>query len=115
MTAADGPADVRGTGPGLSAGSARSVLVTELGELGWPENRPVWTSALLYVLRGLGIEEQTARQAIARGAADTPGPVGHVRTRARRQHAAGLGQAVEAAHPALHARERGGHPLAQLR
>jgi phenylacetic acid degradation operon negative regulatory protein len=29
----------------------------------------VWTSSLLYVLTGLGIEEQTARQAIARGAA----------------------------------------------
>jgi phenylacetic acid degradation operon negative regulatory protein len=69
VTAADGPADVRGTGPGLSAGSARSVLLTVLGELVWPENRPVWTSALLYVLRGLGIEEQTARQAIARAAA----------------------------------------------
>jgi phenylacetic acid degradation operon negative regulatory protein len=69
VTAADGPTDVPGTGPGLSAGSARSVLLTVLGELVWPENRPVWTSALLYVLRGLGIEEQTARQAIARGAA----------------------------------------------
>jgi phenylacetic acid degradation operon negative regulatory protein len=54
---------------GLSLGSARSVLLTVLGELVWPENRPVWTSALLYVLKGLGIEEQTARQAIARGAA----------------------------------------------
>jgi phenylacetic acid degradation operon negative regulatory protein len=54
---------------GLSLGSARSVLLTVLGELVWPEDRPVWTAALLYVLKGLGIEEQTARQAIARGAA----------------------------------------------
>jgi phenylacetic acid degradation operon negative regulatory protein len=69
VTAGDSPTDLRGTGSGLSAGSARSVLLTVLGELVWPENRPVWTSALLYVLRGLGIEEQTARQAIARGAA----------------------------------------------
>jgi phenylacetic acid degradation operon negative regulatory protein len=68
VTAADGPADVRG-GSGLSAGSARSLLLTILGELVWPEGRPVWTAALLYVLRGLGFEEQTARQAIARGAA----------------------------------------------
>lgn len=56
-------------GTALSAGSARSLLLTILGELVWPEERPVWTSALLYVLKGLGIEEQTARQAIARGAA----------------------------------------------
>src|SRR3954466_8769487 len=54
---------------GLSLGSARSVLLTVLGELVWPEERPVWTAALLYVLKGLGVEEQTARQAIARGAA----------------------------------------------
>ena len=39
MTAADGPTDVRGTGTGLSAGSARSVLLTVLGELVWPERR----------------------------------------------------------------------------
>jgi phenylacetic acid degradation operon negative regulatory protein len=53
----------------LAAGSARSLLLTVLGALVWPEGRPVWTSALLYVLKGLGIEEQTARQAIARAAA----------------------------------------------
>ncbi|MGK5114637.1 MULTISPECIES: PaaX family transcriptional regulator [unclassified Geodermatophilus] len=58
-----------GAGGELGLGSARSVLLTVLGELVWPEDRPVWTSALLYVLKGLGIEEQTARQAIARGAA----------------------------------------------
>jgi phenylacetic acid degradation operon negative regulatory protein len=69
VTATENPAEARGTGAGLSAGSARSLLLTVLGELVWPEKRPVWTSALLYVLRGLGIEEQTARQAIARGAA----------------------------------------------
>ncbi|NEK56833.1 PaaX family transcriptional regulator [Geodermatophilus sabuli] len=69
MTAAESPPEARGAGAGLSAGSARSLLLTILGELVWPENRPVWTSALLYVLRGLEVEEQTARQAIARGAA----------------------------------------------
>jgi len=43
--------------------------VTILGELVWPTGRPVWTSTLVHVLKGLGIEEQAARQAIARGGA----------------------------------------------
>jgi len=43
--------------------------MTILGELVWPTGQPAWTSALLYVLRGLGVEEQAARQAIARAAA----------------------------------------------
>jgi len=43
--------------------------MTILGELVWPTGQPVWTSALVYVLRGLGVEEQAARQAIARAAA----------------------------------------------
>lgn len=55
--------------PLVSAGSARSLLLTVLGELVLPSGQPVWTSALLHVLRGVGVEEQTARQAIARGAA----------------------------------------------
>jgi phenylacetic acid degradation operon negative regulatory protein len=54
--------------PRVSAGSARSLLVTVLGELVMPNGEPVWTASLLYVLTGLGIEEHTARQAIARGA-----------------------------------------------
>ncbi|MCW2759310.1 MAG: hypothetical protein JWO46_3056, partial [Nocardioidaceae bacterium] len=33
-----------------------------------PTGQPVWTSALVLVLRGLGVEEQTARLAIARAA-----------------------------------------------
>src|SRR5260221_9886352 len=49
--------------------SARSLLLTVLGELVLPAGRPVWTSSLLHVLTGVGVEEQTARQAIARGAA----------------------------------------------
>ena len=53
----------------LSAGSARSLLLTVLGELVMPNGNSVWTASLLYVLTRLGIEEQTARQAIARGAA----------------------------------------------
>ena len=52
----------------LTPGSARSMLVTILGELVWPTGEPVWTSSLVALLRGLGFEEQAARQAIARGA-----------------------------------------------
>ena len=55
--------------PVVSAGSARSLLLTVLGELVLPVGLPVWTSSLLHVLTGVGVEEQTARQAIARGAA----------------------------------------------
>jgi phenylacetic acid degradation operon negative regulatory protein len=52
----------------LPVGSARSLLLTVLGELVLPHGAPVWTASLLHVLKGLGIEEQTARQAIARAA-----------------------------------------------
>lgn len=54
---------------GATIGSARSLLLTILGEFVWPDDYPVWTSSLLYVLEGLGFEERTARQSIARGAA----------------------------------------------
>ena len=52
----------------VPVGSARSLLLTMLSELTLPANEPTWTSSLLYVLTGLGLEEQTARQAIARAA-----------------------------------------------
>lgn len=48
------------------ASSARSVLVTVLGDLVEPYDQPVRTAALLYVLNGLGLGESAARQAIAR-------------------------------------------------
>lgn len=50
----------------LTPGSARSLLLTILGELVYPNDQAVWTSSLLYMLVGLGIEQRTARQAIAR-------------------------------------------------
>jgi phenylacetic acid degradation operon negative regulatory protein len=56
-------------GVALTPGSARSLLQTILGEMVWPTGTPVWTSTLVHVLGGLGIEEQTARQAIARAGA----------------------------------------------
>jgi phenylacetic acid degradation operon negative regulatory protein len=40
-----------------------------LGELVDPDDRPVWTASLLYVMEGMGFGEQAARQAIARGSA----------------------------------------------
>lgn len=46
--------------------SARSVLVTVLGELVEPYAQPVRTASLLYVLKGLGFGEPAGRQAIAR-------------------------------------------------
>src|ERR1700758_1010437 len=49
--------------------SARSLLLTVLGEHVYPAQDWTWTASLLYVLRGLGVEEQTARQALARCAA----------------------------------------------
>jgi phenylacetic acid degradation operon negative regulatory protein len=41
-------------------------LATVLGELVVPAGGTVWTASLLYVLTGLGVSEQTARQTIAR-------------------------------------------------
>jgi phenylacetic acid degradation operon negative regulatory protein len=64
-----GSALLKAEGASLAPGSARSLLMTVLGELVWPSGQPAWTSALVYVLRGLGVEEQAARQAIARAAA----------------------------------------------
>lgn len=54
----------------ISPPSARSMLLTVLGELVLPTGKPAWTSALLHVLAGLDIEEKSARQAIARTATD---------------------------------------------
>jgi phenylacetic acid degradation operon negative regulatory protein len=55
-----------GQGGFPTEGSARSLLLTVLGELVIPGGQPVWTASLLYVLVGLEVAEQTARQAIAR-------------------------------------------------
>jgi phenylacetic acid degradation operon negative regulatory protein len=52
----------------LGAASARSLLLTVLGEFVLPGGRPVWTSALLELLADLGTAEKAARQAIMRTA-----------------------------------------------
>jgi phenylacetic acid degradation operon negative regulatory protein len=49
--------------------SARSLLFTILGDLVYPDPRPVWTASLLYVLKYAGFSEQAARQSISRGVA----------------------------------------------
>jgi phenylacetic acid degradation operon negative regulatory protein len=47
-------------------GSARSLILAMLGEFTGPSDPPVRTSDLLHVLRGLGLDDQAARQAILR-------------------------------------------------
>lgn len=48
--------------------SARSLLLTVLGEYVLPRGGTVWTSTLLETLRLFGIEDRAARQALARAA-----------------------------------------------
>ena len=54
----------------VSHASARSLLMTVLGEYALPRDQPVWTSMLVDVLGILDIEEKSARQALARSAAE---------------------------------------------
>jgi phenylacetic acid degradation operon negative regulatory protein len=50
--------------------SARSLLMTVLGEFVLPAGRPVWTRVLVDTLAGFGVAEKSARQALARAAAE---------------------------------------------
>lgn len=52
----------------LGAASARSLLLTVLGEFVLPSDRPVWTSTLIGLLADLDVAEKAARQAIMRTA-----------------------------------------------
>lgn len=54
----------------VAATSARSLLLTVLGEFVLPAGEPVWTQTLLDALGHVGVEEKSARQALARTAAD---------------------------------------------
>jgi phenylacetic acid degradation operon negative regulatory protein len=54
----------------VAAESARSLLLTVLGEFVHPRQTPVWTSALVDALGALGVEEKSARQALARTAGE---------------------------------------------
>lgn len=55
---------------GLGQTSARSLLLTVLGEFVLPHEEPVWTQVLIDVLGGLDVENKSARQALARTAAE---------------------------------------------
>ena len=52
------------------AASARSLLLTVLGEFVLPGRAPAWTAALVGALAEVGVEEKAARQALARTAAE---------------------------------------------
>lgn len=54
----------------LGATSARSLLLTVLGEFVLPRDEPVWTQVLIDVLGVLEVEPKSARQALARTAAE---------------------------------------------
>lgn len=61
-------------GPGLrretGAASARSLLLTVLGEFVLPSAGPAWTGALVAALAEVGVEEKAARQALSRTGAE---------------------------------------------
>jgi phenylacetic acid degradation operon negative regulatory protein len=50
--------------------SARSLLISVLGQWVGPNDTPVWTATLVGALEALGIEARAARQAVNRTAAD---------------------------------------------
>lgn len=50
--------------------SARSLLLTILGEFVFPRGGPVWTGSLLDALGSVGVEEKAARQSLARAAGE---------------------------------------------
>jgi phenylacetic acid degradation operon negative regulatory protein len=52
------------------AASARSLLLTVLGEFVLPRHAAAWTAALVTALAELGVEEKAARQALSRTAAE---------------------------------------------
>jgi phenylacetic acid degradation operon negative regulatory protein len=53
-----------------SSSSARSLLLTTLGEFVHPRDGVAWTGTLVEALGALGVEEKSARQAVARTAAE---------------------------------------------
>ncbi|HET9860078.1 MAG TPA: PaaX family transcriptional regulator C-terminal domain-containing protein [Nocardioidaceae bacterium] len=52
----------------VGSGSARSLLLTVLGEFVHPRSEQVWTGTLVEALGALGVEEKAARQALTRTA-----------------------------------------------
>ncbi len=54
----------------VGSASARSLLLTVLGEFVHPRSQSVWTATLLEALGLLGVEEKSARQALTRTASE---------------------------------------------
>jgi phenylacetic acid degradation operon negative regulatory protein len=54
----------------VGSASARSLLLTVLGEFVHPRHESVWTATLLEALALLGVEEKSARQALTRTASE---------------------------------------------
>jgi phenylacetic acid degradation operon negative regulatory protein len=53
-----------------TSASARSMLLTVLGEFVLPRGGEAWTGSLIDALGALGVEEKSARQALSRSAAE---------------------------------------------
>ncbi|TYB71101.1 PaaX family transcriptional regulator [Nonomuraea sp. PA05] len=53
-----------------TSASARSLLLTVLGEFVMPRRGETWTGSLIEALSALGVEEKSARQALSRTAAE---------------------------------------------
>ncbi|MGI8522443.1 MAG: PaaX family transcriptional regulator [Nocardioides sp.] len=54
----------------VGSASARSLLLTILGEFALPRREPVWTGTIIEALGGLGVEQRASRQALARTSAE---------------------------------------------
>lgn len=63
---AGGLAAPRGRRSAVGTASARSLLLTVLGEFALPRREPVWTGTVLNALGSLEVEERASRQALAR-------------------------------------------------
>ena len=54
----------------MGAPSARSLLLTMLGEFVFPRGEQVWTATFVEAMAAVGVEEKAARQALARTSAE---------------------------------------------
>jgi phenylacetic acid degradation operon negative regulatory protein len=54
----------------IGSASARSLLLTVLGEFALPRAKPVWTATVLEALAQLDVERRASRQALARTSAE---------------------------------------------
>jgi phenylacetic acid degradation operon negative regulatory protein len=66
----EGPASSLSRRRELGSASARSLLLTVLGEFALPRDEPVWTSTVLDALAQLDVEQRASRQALARTSAE---------------------------------------------